>query len=158
MCRSTHDFVVVCEFLEWILLVTATKCTVRCDDRQWLYSRRKWGLPVFRKSSQGKLGDPVASSSSHTITPLAVSSSSSNNNSGSNNRLPAPFRKSQSDKKFKVQQQQQPDIFKLGNSSHHNSEMEKKYSRFCEDVENCVLERCQSRMPLAQEMGNDVNR
>jgi hypothetical protein len=68
----------------------------------FVFSRRKWGLPVFRKSSQGKL-DPVASSGSHTITTLPVTSSGSNNNSGgSNNRLPAPFRKSQSDKKFKV--------------------------------------------------------
>ncbi|EFX84743.1 hypothetical protein DAPPUDRAFT_99435 [Daphnia pulex] len=71
-------------------------------SKRKVFGGRKWGLPVFRKSSQGKL-DPVASSGSHTITTLPVTSSGSNNNSGgSNNRLPAPFRKSQSDKKFKL--------------------------------------------------------
>ena len=55
--------------------------------------RRKWGLPGFRKSSQGKLGEAPSPFSSG----AAGSSISS-----SNNKLPPPFRKSHSDKKFKV--------------------------------------------------------
>ena len=62
--------------------------------------RRKWGLPGFRKSSQGKLVESGASSSSSSVAGSAASSGSNNNSS--NNRLPPPFRKSQSDKRFKV--------------------------------------------------------
>ncbi|KAI9551891.1 hypothetical protein GHT06_022227 [Daphnia sinensis] len=71
-------------------------------SKRKVFGGRKWGLPGFRKSSQGKLGEPVASNSSHSVTPLSVSSSSNNNSSSSNNRLPPPFRKTQSDRKFKL--------------------------------------------------------
>ncbi|KAK4036425.1 hypothetical protein OUZ56_028480 [Daphnia magna] len=71
-------------------------------SKRKVFGGRKWGLPGFRKSSQGKLGEPVATNSSNSVTPLSVSSSSNNNSSSSNNRLPPPFRKTQSDRKFKA--------------------------------------------------------
>ena len=92
-------------FLSFSLLVL-TRLFV-CLGCFFLNFRRKWGLPGFRKSSQGKLGE-AAPAPAHSSSGSSSSGSSATASAGgavppaANNKLPPLFRKSQSDKKFKV--------------------------------------------------------